>query len=160
MLQPIFSTQMFWCQDCLGGTYFEYQFFFMFFSRYLLWLSVGWSDQQYWYLNLGKVPLTSMLVYSRPFSIKPPVKMKYRLFRSIQKKAPNTRFVLSTGLVNNPLIYCQLCISMLDSYAIGNWRVSVLITPMNIVHASTIIQQQVLMRSMSLRKKSCLCYPM
>ena len=56
--------------------------------------------------------------------------MKYRMFRSIQTKSPNTGFVLSTGLVNNPLISLQLWKSMLDRYAIGNLRVSVLITTM------------------------------
>ena len=56
--------------------------------------------------------------------------MKYRLFRSIQTKAPNTVFVLSTGLFNNPLIYPQFWNSMLDRYAIRNFRLAVLIMPM------------------------------
>ena len=71
-----------------------------------------------------------MRVYVCPFSIKPPVKMKYRLFRSIQTKAPNTGFVLSTGLSNNLLISPQFWNYMLDRYAIRNFRVAVLITPM------------------------------
>ena len=56
--------------------------------------------------------------------------MKYLQLRSIQKNSPNTGFVLSTGLVNNPLISPQLWDHMLDSNTIGNFRVSVLMTPM------------------------------
>ena len=56
--------------------------------------------------------------------------MKYRLFLYIQTKAPNTGFVLSTGLVNNPIISPRFWNYMLDRYAIGNFRVTVLITPM------------------------------
>ena len=78
----------------------------------------------------GSYCLHHVRVYGRPFSVKPPVKIKYRLFRSIQTKAPNTRFVLSTGLVNNPLISSRFWSSMLDRYAIINFRVAVLITPM------------------------------
>ena len=78
----------------------------------------------------GSSCLHRVRVYGRPFSIDPPVKMKYRLFQSVQKKAPNTGFVLSTGLVNNPLISLRFWNYMLDRYAIRNFRVSVLITSM------------------------------
>ena len=47
-----------------------------------------------------------------------------------QNKSPNTGFVLSILLVNNPLISPRLWNYMLDRYAIGNFRVAVLITPM------------------------------
>ena len=46
------------------------------------------------------------------------------------KKTPNTGFVLSTGLVKNPHISYRFWNSMLDRYAIRNFRVSVLITSM------------------------------
>ena len=69
-------------------------------------------------------------VYGRPFSIDPSVKMKYRLFRSIQTKAPNAGFILSTGLFKNPLISTRLWNYMLDRHAIGNFRVDILTTPM------------------------------
>ena len=55
--------------------------------------------------------------------------MKYRLLRSIQITAPNTGFVLSTGLVKNPLISPQFWNYMLDRYSIRTFRVAVLITP-------------------------------
>ena len=60
-LRPIFSTQIFLCQDFLGGTYCAYQFGHMRCNGALMWLTVGWSDQPYWYLNLGQVPLVSIL---------------------------------------------------------------------------------------------------
>ena len=71
-----------------------------------------------------------MRVYGLLFSIDPPVKMKYRLSWSIQKKSPNTGFFLSTVLVKNPLISPWFCNYMLDRYAIRNYRVAVLIMPM------------------------------
>ena len=71
-----------------------------------------------------------MQVYGHPFSINTPVKMKYRLFRSIQTKAPNTGFVLSTGLFNNPLMSPRFWNYMLYRYTIVNFRVAVLIMPM------------------------------
>ena len=80
--------------------------------------------------GIGSSCLHHMRVCGRPFAINPPVKMKYCLFRSIQKKSPNTVFVLSTYLVNNPLISPRFWNSMLDRYNIGNYRVDVLITPM------------------------------
>ena len=46
------------------------------------------------------------------------------------KKAPNTGFFLSIVLVNNPLISPRFWNSMVDRYAIGNFRIYVLITPM------------------------------
>ena len=52
-----------------------------------------------------------------PFSIHP-------------KKSPNTGFILSTILFKNPLISFWFCYPMLDRYAIGNFHVAVLITPM------------------------------
>ena len=78
----------------------------------------------------GSSCLHRVRVYNRPFSIDPPLKMKYRLSRSMQTKAPNTGFVLSTSLVNNPLISHQFWNSMLDRYDIVNFRIAVLITPM------------------------------
>ena len=45
------------------------------------------------------------------------------------KEAPSTRFVHSTGLVNNPLISPRFWNSMVDRYAIVNWCVDVLMTP-------------------------------
>ena len=79
----------------------------------------------------GSSSFQRMRVYGRPFSIYPPVKMNYCLFRSIQTKAPNTGFALSTGVVNNPLIPPRFWNSMLDRYATKNFRVAVLITPTN-----------------------------
>ena len=67
--------------------------------------------------------------YGCPFSINPPAIVKYHLFLSIQIEAPNISFVLSTGLVNNPLIFPRFWNSMLDRYTIENCRVSVLINP-------------------------------
>ena len=80
----------------------------------------------------GKVSscLHHMRVHSRPFSIDSPVQIKRQLFQPIQKKCPQTGFVLSTGIVNNPLIYPRLYNPMLYRYSIGNFRVAVLITPM------------------------------
>ena len=72
--------------------------------------------------------LHCMQMYNHPFSIDPTVKIKYRLFRSIQKIC-NTDFVMYTGLVNNPLISPWFWNSILDRYAIGDFHVSVLITP-------------------------------
>ena len=71
-----------------------------------------------------------MRVYGRSFSVDPPLKIKYRMFRSIKNKSTNTGFVLFTGLVKNPLISPQFWNSMLDRYDIGDFRVSVLIIPM------------------------------
>ena len=79
----------------------------------------------------GSSCLHCVRVYGRTFSIDPPVKIKYLLFRSIQIKSPNTGFVLSTGLVKNPFISPLLWNYMLDRYAIENCRISVLIIPMN-----------------------------
>ena len=79
----------------------------------------------------GSYCLHHVRVYGRPFSIDPSVKMNYRLFRSIQTKAPNTGFVLSTGLVNNPLISPRFWNSMLGRYGIRNCHVAVLLTPIN-----------------------------
>ena len=97
------------CCDCLGGGHINH-----------IGICIG----------SGSSCLHIMQVYGRPFSIDPPVKMKYRLFRSIKTNSPNTRFVLFIGLVNNPFIYPRFCNYMLDRYAIGNFRVAVLITPM------------------------------
>ena len=80
----------------------------------------------------GSSCLHRVQVYIHPLYIDPPVKMKYRLLRSIQTKAPNTGFVLSTGLVNNSLISTRFWKFMLDRYAIGNFRVAVLITQMKL----------------------------
>ena len=82
----------------------------------------------------GSSCLHLMRVYSCHLSINPPVKMKYCLLLSIPKKSPNIGFVLSTGLVNNPLISTQLWNYMLDRYVIRNRHVVVLITP--IKHSS------------------------
>ena len=68
-----------------------------------------------------------MQVYRGPFSVNTPVKIKGRLFQSINK-SPNTSFALSTGLVNNPIISPQLYNYMLDRYTIRNFRVAILIT--------------------------------
>ena len=46
------------------------------------------------------------------------------------KKSSNTGFVLSNGLVNNPLISTRFWNSVLDRYTIGTFRVAVLITTM------------------------------
>ena len=75
----------------------------------------------------GSYRLHRVRVYSRPFSVDPPVKINDRLFRSIHKKSPNTGFVLSNGLVNNPLISPRFWNSTLGRYGIRNCHVSVLI---------------------------------
>ena len=78
----------------------------------------------------GSSCLHHMQLCGRPFSVDTQVKINYCLFQCIQKQYPNTRFFLSTGKVNNPLIFPWFYNSMLDKYDIGNCRVSVLITPM------------------------------
>ena len=78
----------------------------------------------------GNSLLHHMRVYARPFSIKYPVKVKYRLYQSTPQKSPNTGFILSTGLVNNPLVPTQFYNSMLYRYSIRNCGISVLINPM------------------------------
>ena len=116
--------------------------------RYLLCLSI-WPHLTWWISNVigcGMVSSTilvsafgarpyflhCMRVYVRPFSVEPPVKMKYRLFQSTQNKTTNTSFVLSIGLVDNSLIFFQFWNSMLNRYAIRNFRVAVLISPMKL----------------------------
>ena len=78
----------------------------------------------------GSSCLHRVRVYVHPFYITPPVEMKYRLLRSTQTKIPSTGFVLSTGLVNNPLISTRFWNFMLYRQAIRNFRIAVLITPM------------------------------
>ena len=100
----------------------------------------------------------SCAIVRPPFLHKSPVKTKYCLFRSIQTKSLNSGFVLSTSIVKNPLISPRFCNSMVDRYAIINFRVAILIKPMkqgSCFHNSLEAGNAYLYRSFQNQERTC-----